>query len=716
VTTPTLVYAPAFQAGLLFSAARRFEAGTQHLSQALADATAAFSGATQAVGASIAELRSLSDSLGTVGTGLTGVVDRLGTIADGVGQLNEKFSRLLDLPALLPRRDTVQITTRVSGSVSSSSAGGTISTTDPAQWNPTRTYPAAPTPRQGAAVLSDRLAPVDEGLRDLALIPGAKPFAERARLGVRTFQRIDEGLTWLSNNGFRKEVESWVAQTDQMRQQVDQLVKNPNLRQEDLTAARERFRRMESEYGSEHRVRQRRLDEGHPVRSDPEMAVMYGFFRDVAAWGKDMLADEAVRRGWTFPPMTFAANREPERQEPAFNVRQTATVARDPSLQALEALVGRANALLRNERGLNLTDPAIPGLREQMGDLASELQAFASRRGDQDELGSLARSWAGRLEVHASLPVIQVVTALAPVTGPRPEVRGLRVEPLKPNPPPAPPQPGGLMQFAQGGLQQLGQFAKESGEMLKGGLQGAVMSLSPLGMVATLLEGVFAGMAPILEAFSSPLRIVGELLGTLIAPVLRIFFPIIKTVAIAFTYAGQIIANVIGGIAKVAGEVISAVGSIIRRIPLLGGVGRSIQNFGRGIVAASRDAFAVAGQMSEARDRLRDLTFEEAMDNVGEAAAEAAESLSNVPNAYRMLGARRWEASEGVAAVRSSAPLPVAVSADSSAATQSNTIYVHNEINAREYTPREMMRAVIDEAKREARALFGDSTRWSEVM
>lgn len=68
--------------------------------------------------------------------------------------------------------------------------------------------------------------------------------------------------------------------------------------------------------------------------------------------------------------------------------------------------------------------------------------------------------------------------------------------------------------------------------------------LAKINPAAELLAGFLDGIAPALEALTEPLQIIGRVVGTILAPVFKIFEPILKNVAIVFTKVGIAIGEV----------------------------------------------------------------------------------------------------------------------------------------------------------------------------
>ena len=163
---------------------------------------------------------------------------------------------------------------------------------------------------------------------------------------------------------------------------------------------------------------------------------------------------------------------------------------------------------------------------------------------------------------------------------------------------------------------------------------GLLSSFTPLGMVATLLQGVFEGLAPLIESLKEPLRIVGTILGAALAPILKALFPLFKQIAIAATWVGQIFFTVAGGIAKVVGSLIKGLGKLIDKIPGMSDMG--LVKAGQNMIDMGKGFSDSAKAMKEGREQIKELEFGE----TAEAAQQANEAMRNVPEGFKIAVAR----------------------------------------------------------------------------
>lgn len=291
------------------------------------------------------------------------------------------------------------------------------------------------------------------------------------------------------------------------------------------------------------------------------------------------------------------------------------------------------------------------------------------------------------------------------------------------------------------------------GDGLRQGLGSALDKLAPLveqiaKAFGEVLGPVIEALVPVIEALA-PLVIavarVFALLFTAVAPILQALvpllgalFPVFQAVAIAATYIGQVFFTVAEGILRVVAFFVDAVGGIIKTLgniintivpfanpgnPLVR-AGEFLQKFAGGL-RSTADGFGEAvDALGEARKKIKDIVWDEALGkvgNLGDAAQAAAESVFNLPNAYKLLNFRRFQAADALTAspaagaVRTSAPSEYMSTNSSSTTTVNNNFNIR--VDARDRTPTEFFNMIKEEGKRQARAQFGagGETRWGEV-
>lgn len=247
--------------------------------------------------------------------------------------------------------------------------------------------------------------------------------------------------------------------------------------------------------------------------------------------------------------------------------------------------------------------------------------------------------------MEQSLPVLQPPPLMTP---PEPEPPAIPLEWFPPPPPPpAVPGPSPLMRMVQGAIGSARTFLTgdpddpedkgfvgAAGEMAGAKLGPLLGALGPLGMVATVLEGVFQGLAPLIDAVKEPLRIVGEIFGKALAPILKAIFPVFKLLAIAATWVGQIFFTIAGAILTAIGSLVRGIGNLVNKLP--GSPGDPLVRAGQSMIDMGRGFAEGARALEEGREEIRNLEFGETADTV----AEANEQLRNVPEGFKVALAR----------------------------------------------------------------------------
>jgi hypothetical protein len=223
----------------------------------------------------------------------------------------------------------------------------------------------------------------------------------------------------------------------------------------------------------------------------------------------------------------------------------------------------------------------------------------------------------------------------------------------------------GLTKFFRGLKSDLGDNIAEAGKMFKNAGAEILYAFTPAGAAAAFLGGVFDGLRPLLEAMQEPLRVVGELFGKALAPVLEALFPVFKFVAIAATYVGEIFFRVSGAISTAVGGLVRAIGRLVSKLPLIGGaLGGAITRAGDAILNYGRAMTAGARALAEGREQLRNMRFGQAADALDRMTASAL----NVPRGMKALESYMFDAAR---------PSPLPGSSGGTAAGGSTTIVNH---------------------------------------
>lgn len=201
------------------------------------------------------------------------------------------------------------------------------------------------------------------------------------------------------------------------------------------------------------------------------------------------------------------------------------------------------------------------------------------------------------------------------------------------------------------------------GASLKAQLIGLAASFGPLAVAAAVLAPVFQGLkdavGPALTALAIPLRVVGQVLGALLVPALRLLFPPLKYFGILVAMVGEGIARVLGWFLDAVAAIIQGIGGFIKRLgELIPGWlgGNKIEKFGKGIIEAgdyvadaAAGARATARELEKTQEELKGLSFEEAMKGATDAVKEFTAATSNMPAIFDLALRRRQAALGGAA-------------------------------------------------------------------
>jgi hypothetical protein len=167
------------------------------------------------------------------------------------------------------------------------------------------------------------------------------------------------------------------------------------------------------------------------------------------------------------------------------------------------------------------------------------------------------------------------------------------------------------MGHLQAGVQKASSVLQDIGTAGKAEIMGFLSQFGPVAFAMELLGEVFKVLQPIIDALKEPFKLIAQIIGRALIPILQAFWPIIRLLAIAFSYVAEIFFNIAGGIAKAVGGAIAAIGGVIAKIPFLGSIGRGIQEQGRAIQNVGTGFRQAAQDMKELRDSLRNMDLGE---------------------------------------------------------------------------------------------------------
>jgi len=170
---------------------------------------------------------------------------------------------------------------------------------------------------------------------------------------------------------------------------------------------------------------------------------------------------------------------------------------------------------------------------------------------------------------------------------------------------------------------------------------------TPLSLVGTVLEGALEGLQAPLAALTEPLRMMGEILGKALSPILKALFPVFRAIGIAGTWVGEIFFRIAQGTATAIGWLIRAIGKAVDA--LLPGRQDGITKVGQGLMNLGESFGEGARELARGRKELQNLSWEDALERVGDTAARVNEQMRNVPEGFRVFNAAlaRYEATAG---------------------------------------------------------------------
>lgn len=198
----------------------------------------------------------------------------------------------------------------------------------------------------------------------------------------------------------------------------------------------------------------------------------------------------------------------------------------------------------------------------------------------------------------------------------------------------------------------------------------------PLTLAFEVLKGIMDAIGEPLRALLLPLRMLGEVIGRALLPVFRALWPAIKGVVIAVSYLAQVFFTVSGYLQKGIGWLLEAIGKAVKFLSF--GLVKSIEKAGKSLGRMGDESLRTAKEMGQLRSELRDMSFEDALDRVTDAAHRAADALLNVPQGFKVALAR-FQATVADRTVAAPSPVPVPGAASSSTTVQNDvdvTIHV----------------------------------------
>lgn len=140
-----------------------------------------------------------------------------------------------------------------------------------------------------------------------------------------------------------------------------------------------------------------------------------------------------------------------------------------------------------------------------------------------------------------------------------------------------------------------------------GGLLDVLAKFSPMGLAAETLSRVFNELEPAIKAIEPIVVVLAKAIAAGLLPILKILFPVIKFIGVAFTFAGEIVYRVAQGFLFIIGNVVKAIGKLIDSLPFVSGKG--IIEAGENLLDQADAMGDAAAAMRDAREELRDLQW-----------------------------------------------------------------------------------------------------------
>ncbi len=273
----------------------------------------------------------------------------------------------------------------------------------------------------------------------------------------------------------------------------------------------------------------------------------------------------------------------------------------------------------------------LDAMNQRLGDQVSPEMIRISRR-IHDKLGDSFEQFAARLTVELNKGIEMITEAI-----PRPETEGIkkffadlgqlstsnreRFAALKAG-------------FGIGSAAAGPSVAQGALDMLKSAALGVAESFGPLAILGTLIATALEPLEPAFKALMLPLQMVAKVLGAALIPVLRILFPIFKALAIAATYVAETLLRISSAILRAIGSLVRGLGRLINKLP--GSPGDPLVRAGQAMLNLADAQLASARALADAREDIKKLSFDDAMDAVNGLAKAANDASQNIPQIFKL--------------------------------------------------------------------------------
>lgn len=202
-------------------------------------------------------------------------------------------------------------------------------------------------------------------------------------------------------------------------------------------------------------------------------------------------------------------------------------------------------------------------------------------------------------------------------------------------------------------------------------------------LLAPVFQGFKTAVGPAVQALAMPLQMVGQILGTLVVPALRLLFPALKAVALVSAMLGETFANVAGWFLDIIAGLKEGLGHFMLGLgKILGPLGGPLRKYGRHLLEGAEDIKraaaefrGIAREMEDQQKTIRELSFEDAMKDATDAVSTFADAVSNMPAIFDLTLRRRQAAQSTV----TSAPaIPQGGPTDTGGTHAGTTVVVNN--------------------------------------
>jgi hypothetical protein len=188
------------------------------------------------------------------------------------------------------------------------------------------------------------------------------------------------------------------------------------------------------------------------------------------------------------------------------------------------------------------------------------------------------------------------------------------------------------------GYTSVGGFGSAAGAGIQAGLSGALSSLGPFALAMTAVGKIMQGFMPVVDKLLGPLIVLGQIIATMITPMLKILFVPLKLLGIVVAFLGEIVARVTAAIATAIATVLIGIGKALNMIPFLH-LGSGLIKAGDALAGYAKDQYAAAAQLKQQRKDLQHLQFDDAADglnNFTNATNTASDAIINAASTFKL--------------------------------------------------------------------------------